>query len=90
MITPFYDSLLVKVTAWGREFTQACQRMDRAFARVSHPRRENQHSVPRERGQPSRFPVGRGHHAFLDETPELFHFVPGATAPRDCSPISAR
>ncbi len=30
-ITPFYDSLLVKVTAWGREFPQACQRMDRAL-----------------------------------------------------------
>src|SRR4030081_131212 len=28
-ITPYYDSLLVKTTAWGREFGQACQRMDR-------------------------------------------------------------
>jgi pyruvate carboxylase len=24
---PYYDSLLVKLTAWGREFPQACQRM---------------------------------------------------------------
>ena len=32
VITPYYDSLLVKVTAWGRDFEQACQRMDRAFA----------------------------------------------------------
>ena len=32
VITPYYDSLLVKVTAWGREFPQACQRMDRACA----------------------------------------------------------
>src|SRR5215472_6307762 len=31
VITPFYDSLLVKVTAWGREFRHACQRMDRAL-----------------------------------------------------------
>ena len=30
-ITPFYDSLLVKITAWGRTFEQACQRMDRAL-----------------------------------------------------------
>src|SRR5262249_34759443 len=29
IITPFYDSLLVKVTAWGRDVHQACQRMDR-------------------------------------------------------------
>ena len=31
VITPFYDSLLVKVTAWGRDFPHACQRMDRAL-----------------------------------------------------------
>ena len=31
VITPFYDSLLVKVTAWGREFPQACHRMDRCL-----------------------------------------------------------
>src|SRR5439155_15887218 len=30
-ITPFYDSLLVKTTAWGSEFAHACQRMDRAL-----------------------------------------------------------
>ncbi len=32
VITPYYDSLLVKITAWGREFPHACQRMDRACA----------------------------------------------------------
>jgi len=31
VITPFYDSLLVKISAWGREFPHACQRMDRAL-----------------------------------------------------------
>ena len=31
IITPFYDSLLVKVTAWASEFDQACKRMDRAL-----------------------------------------------------------
>ena len=31
VITPYYDSLLVKVTAWGQDFAQACQRMDRAL-----------------------------------------------------------
>ena len=31
VITPYYDSLLVKVTAWGRDFGQACQRMDRCL-----------------------------------------------------------
>ena len=31
VITPYYDSLLVKITAWGRDFQHACQRMDRAL-----------------------------------------------------------
>ena len=31
VITPYYDSLLVKTTAWGREFRHACQRMDRCL-----------------------------------------------------------
>jgi pyruvate carboxylase len=31
VITPYYDSLLVKVTAWGSDFHQACQRMDRCL-----------------------------------------------------------
>ena len=31
VITPYYDSLLVKVTAWGNTFPHACQRMDRAL-----------------------------------------------------------
>src|SRR5712692_1451053 len=31
VITPFYDSLLVKITAWGSQFDQACKRMDRAL-----------------------------------------------------------
>src|SRR5580765_451921 len=30
-ITPYYDSLLVKITAWGQEFQHTCQRMDRAL-----------------------------------------------------------
>ena len=31
VITPYYDSLLVKITAWGSDFQQACQRMDRSL-----------------------------------------------------------
>ena len=45
-------------------------------ARVPHPRRQDQHSVPRKRRQPPEFPGGRRHHAFLDDTPALFKFTP--------------
>src|SRR5690606_24925530 len=31
VITPYYDSLLVKVTAWGRSSDEAALRMDRAL-----------------------------------------------------------
>ena len=32
VITPFYDSLLVKVTAWALSYPDACRKMDRALA----------------------------------------------------------
>src|SRR3954470_21107381 len=31
MVTPFYDSLLVKITAWGPRFTDAARRMERGL-----------------------------------------------------------
>lgn len=32
LVTPFFDSLLVKVTAWGHSFTTAASRMERALS----------------------------------------------------------
>ena len=87
---PIYDSLLVKITAWGREFRHACQRMDRAPARVPRARRQDQHSVPRERGQPRRFP-GRPASPPAGSTrpPRSSASRRAATAPPSCSPTSA-
>lgn len=75
VITPFYDSLLVKITAWGREFTHACQRMDRALrefrirgVKTNIPFLEN---VVRN----ADFQAGRATTRFIDETPELFKFT---------------
>jgi len=75
VITPFYDSLLVKVTAWGREFPQACQRMDRALrefrirgVKTNIPFLEN---VVNDRS----FQAGEVTTRFLDDTPALFHFT---------------
>jgi pyruvate carboxylase len=75
VITPFYDSLLVKVTAWGQDFEQACQRMDRALRefrirglKTNIPFLENvvNHDV---------FQQGDATTSFLDDTPELFQFM---------------
>ena len=43
VITRYYDSLLVKVTTWAPLPDEAIRRMDRALARVPHPRRRQQH-----------------------------------------------
>ncbi len=76
VITPYYDSLLVKVTAWGREFRHACQRMDRALrefrirgVKTNIPFLENVVNHPR-------FQTGEVTTSFLDETPGLFKFSP--------------
>jgi len=76
IITPFYDSLLVKVTAWGREFDQACKRMDRALrefrvrgVKTNIPFLENVVNNPK-------FQAGEVTTSFLDEHPELLRFTP--------------
>jgi pyruvate carboxylase len=74
VITPYYDSLLVKVTAWGHQPEEAARRMDRALREF------------RVRGLASNLPFlenvinhpdflsGECTTRFIDETPELFKF----------------
>jgi len=76
VISPYYDSLLVKVTAWGTNFTQACQRMDRALRefrirgiKTNIPFLENVVNN-------ATFRSGDTTTSFLDETPQLFEFTP--------------
>jgi pyruvate carboxylase len=76
VITPYYDSLLVKLTVWGQEFTHACRRMDRALrefrirgVKTNIPFLENVVNHPV-------FQSGRVTTPFLDETPALFRFTP--------------
>ncbi|HKE22766.1 MAG TPA: pyruvate carboxylase [Bryobacteraceae bacterium] len=75
VITPYYDSLLVKMTAWGREFRHACQRMDRGLrefrvrgVKTNIPFLENVVNHPD-------FQAGRVTTKWLEETPELFKFA---------------
>ena len=74
VITPFYDSLLVKVTAHGLRFVDAARRMERSLQEF------------RVRGVKTNIPfllnlvvqpdflAGRATTRFLDETPALFQF----------------
>ncbi len=76
VITPYYDSLLVKVTAWGREFTDACGRMDRCLrefrirgVKTNIPFLENVVNH-------TRFQAGETTTSFIADTPALFKFTP--------------
>jgi pyruvate carboxylase len=76
VVTPFYDSLLVKVTAWGPRFTDAARRMERVLqefrirgVKTNIPFLINLVTHPK-------FVAGGFTTRFIDEAPELFDFVP--------------
>ena len=76
VVTPFYDSLLVKVTAWARRFEDTTRRMERSLQEF------------RVRGVKTNIPFlinliehpsfvqGTCTTRFIDETPQLFKFAP--------------
>jgi len=74
LLAAYYDSLLVKVTAWGITLPEACQRMDRSLrefrirgVKTNIPFLENVVNHPR-------FRASEITTSFLDESPELFRF----------------
>ena len=74
IVTPFYDSMLVKVTASGTRFIDAARRMERALQEFRI--RGVKTNVPfliNVVNHPD-FLAGRCTTRFLDETPDLFHF----------------
>jgi pyruvate carboxylase len=74
VITPYYDSLLVKVSAWDLRYSEACHKMDRALAewrvrgvRTNIPFLRNVMRHPR-------FVAGEATTTFIEDTPELLVF----------------
>jgi pyruvate carboxylase len=74
VITPYYDSMLVKLTTMGRDFPMACQRMDRALrefrirgVKTNIPFLEN--IIADET-----FRSGQAHTKLIDTKTELFKF----------------
>jgi pyruvate carboxylase len=74
VITPYYDSLLVKVTARGNNMERACQRMDRCLrefrirgVKTNIPFLENVVEHPD-------FCAGQVNTRFIETTPALFRF----------------
>lgn len=74
VITPFYDSLLVKVTAWARTPTATIARMDRALREFRiRGLATNLQFLENVIGH-TQFRAGDYTTRFIDSTPELFHF----------------
>src|SRR5204863_1115140 len=72
VVTPYYDSLLVKMTAWARTFPDAARRMERGLSefrvrgvKTNIPFLINLVTNPK-------FVAGGFTTRFIDETPELF------------------
>ena len=74
VISPYYDSLLVKVTSWDRTFEAVCRKATRAISE-EHIRgvKTNIPFITNILGHPA-FRGGKCHTKFIDETPELFEF----------------
>ena len=74
VITPYYDSLLVKVTAWAPNAKEAIARMDRALREFRvRGLATNLHFLENVINHPL-FVAGACSTRFIDSTPELFHF----------------
>ena len=74
IITPFFDSLLVKVTAWGHDPVEAIARMGRALREFRiRGISTNLHFLENVIQHPQ-FLKGECITRFIDETPELFDF----------------
>ena len=75
VISPYYDSLLVKVTSWDRTFPAVCRKAARAINEVRvRGVKTNIPFVTNILAHPT-FISGQCHTKFIDETPELFEIV---------------
>ena len=72
VISPYYDSLLVKITTWDNTFPGVCRKAARAINEV-HVRgvKTNISFITNILKHPA-FIAGKCHTKFIDETPELF------------------
>jgi len=75
VISPYYDSLLVKITTWDNTFEGVCRKASRAINEV-HVRgiKTNIAFVTNILKNPT-FIAGKCHTKFIDETPELFQMT---------------
>ncbi|WP_129597859.1 pyruvate carboxylase [Anaerophilus nitritogenes] len=78
MISPYYDSLLVKATSWSRTFEDAIRKVNRAIREVKI--RGVKTNIPFLVNvlNHEEFKKGTCHTGFIEENPELFDIMPKA------------
>ena len=76
VITPYYDSLLVKVTAWGDSSDEAIARMDRALREFRIRGVASNLQFLENVIRHPQFVAGTCITRFIDDTPELFRITP--------------
>lgn len=74
VITPYYDSLLTKVTAWAPTADEAITRMDRALREFRIRGVSTNLSFLENVINHTDFKTGQCTTRFIDTTPELYHF----------------
>ena len=79
VITPYFDSLLVKVTTWGSTLEEAAQRADRALREFRIRGVKTNIAFLLNLIDHPTFRSGNATTTFIDDTPELFQI----RAPRD-------
>src|SRR5213080_2359790 len=72
VLAAYYDSLLVKVTAWGARLPEACQRMDRALREFRIRGVKTNIPFLKNVVNHAKFQAGEVATSFLDDSPELF------------------
>lgn len=76
IITPYYDSLLVKITTWDRQFTGAVKKALRSIGELRiRGVKTNIPFLANVLNHPT-FLAGDCHTGFIDETPQLFELEP--------------
>ncbi len=73
-ITPFYDSLLVKISTWGADFEQACNRMNRSLREFRVRGVKTNILFLENVVDHAGFRVGDITTSFIDQTPSLLTF----------------
>lgn len=76
IVTPYYDSLLVKITAWSRNFEDAVRKASRSIKELTVKGvKTNDGFLINVLNHPT-FLSGQCTTGFIDETPELFNIKP--------------